>query len=125
MKSILPGSPRLAATVLLGSEDCHPGRPSEQSHQEETGRSEVEVQQWRWRVVMLERLPMPQGRAGLLQSLHLLPQVTRISSLHCIHVWGGHSIMVWCQPGWERPEVRRDALIPRRGYCEHRRLRRE
>lgn len=47
IKSILPGSPRLAATVLLGLEDCHPGRLSEQSHQEETRKSEVEVQQWR------------------------------------------------------------------------------
>lgn len=29
----------------------------------------MEVQQWRWRVIMLERLPVPRGRAGLLQSL--------------------------------------------------------
>lgn len=125
IKSVLPGSSGLAATYLLGSEDCHPGRPSEQSHQEETGRSKVEVQQRQWRVVTLERLPMPRGRAGLLRSLRLLPQVTRISSLHCIRAWGGHSVVGWCQPGRERPEVGRDALIPRRDYCDHRRLRRE
>lgn len=124
IKSVLPGSSGLAATYLLGSEDCHPGRPSEQSHQEETGRSKVEVQQRQWRVVTLERLPMPRGGAGLLRSLRLLPQVTRISSLHCIRAWGGHSVVGWCQPGRERPEVGRDALIPRRGYCDHRRLRR-
>lgn len=68
--------------------------------------------------------PMPRGGAGLLRSLRLLPQVTRISSLHCIRAWGGHSVVGWCQPGRERPEVGRDALIPRRGYCDHRRLRR-
>lgn len=28
---------------VLGSEDCHPGGPLEQSHRGETGRSEVEV----------------------------------------------------------------------------------
>lgn len=47
------------------------------------------VQQWQGRVVTLERLPVPRGRAGLLQSLRLLPQVTRIPSLHCIRAWGG------------------------------------
>lgn len=124
IKSILSGSPGLAATCLLGLEDCHPGGPSEQSHQEETGRSKVEVQQWQWRVVTLERLAMTRGRAELLQSLHLLPEVTRISSLHCIRVWGGHSVVGWCQTSRERPEVGTDALMLSRDYCDHRRLKR-
>lgn len=63
------------------------------------------------RGVTLERLPVPRGRAGLLQPLLAFPSdpdfvpapYTCVAWIRCDG---------WCLPGRERPGVGRDALGP-------------